>query len=166
MPSALDTDARHSAVRLRATVSHFSRRLRSALPADGISVAKLGVLGLLHRLGPLSPSALARHERVKLQSLTRLLAELEAEGWVRRAPHAADGRQSLLSLTRAGVKVLTADVQRREASLVDAIGATLSAAERAQLLGACALIDRIADALAAPRTDAVAAAPAVPGRAR
>ena len=162
MADALAADARHSALRLRATVSHFTRRLRNALPPDGLSVAKLSVLGLLHRLGPQTPSELARRERVRLQSLTRLLAELEADGWLRRMPHAADGRQSVLSLTRAGVQALTADVQRREASLAGAIGATLSAAERAQLLKACALIERIAEAL----PDAPAAAPAAAGRAR
>jgi DNA-binding MarR family transcriptional regulator len=147
-------DPRHCALRLRASVSQLTRQLRAALPADAISVAKLSVLALLHRLGPLTPSELARRERVRLQSLTRLLAELEAEGWLRRETHPADGRQSLLSLTKPGVKMLTADVHRREASLVDAIGATLSATERAQLLRACALIDRVADAVAGEPLDA------------
>ena len=149
MPESTLAEARHCALRLRGSVSHFTRRLRSAQGGDGLSVAKLSVLALLHRLGPLTPSELARHERVKLQSLTRLLAELEADAWLRREPHAADARQSLLSLTRAGVKALTADVQRREAALVAAIGATLSSAECAQLLKACALLDRVADAVPA-----------------
>src|SRR5260221_7015695 len=141
-------DSRHCAVRLRATVSQLSRQLRAALPADGISVAKLSALGQLHRLGALTPSELARRERVKLQSLTRLLAELEADGWLLRQPHAADGRQSVLSLTKPGIKALTANVHRREASLVDAIARALSATEQAQLLRACTLIDRVAEAVA------------------
>ncbi|MFS2168281.1 MarR family transcriptional regulator, partial [Variovorax sp. Varisp62] len=61
-------------------------------------MAKLSVLGQLHRYGPCTPTALAGLERVKLQSLTRLLAELEAEGWIGRTPHPSDGRQWLLSL--------------------------------------------------------------------
>jgi DNA-binding MarR family transcriptional regulator len=162
MPDSSIADARHCALRLRGSVSQFSRRLRSAQPGNGISVAKLSVLGLLHRLGALTPSELARHERVRLQSLTRLLAELEADGWLRRVPHAADGRQSVLSLTRTGVQALSADVQRREAALAGAIGAALSVTERAQLLKACALIDRLADALPAPTV----AAPAEAGRVR
>ena len=149
MPKTLVLTPRHCAVRLRATVSQLTRQLRAALPADGISVAKLSVLGQLHRLGPLTPSELARRERVKLQSLTRLLAELEADGWLLREPHAADGRQSVLSPTALGARALTADVHRREASLVDAIAAVLTHAEQAQLLRACALIDRVADAVAA-----------------
>jgi len=123
------------------------RQLRSAQPQDGISVAKLSVLGQLHRLGPSTPSELARRERVKLQSLTRLLAELEADGWVTRRPHGSDARQSVLSLTRVGVRMLTADVRRREAALLAAIQTSLSAAEQATLLSACGLIDRIADTI-------------------
>jgi DNA-binding MarR family transcriptional regulator len=150
----------HCAVRLRAAMSNLARQLRAALPPDGISVAKLSVLGQLHRLGPLTPSELAQRERVKLQSLTRLLAELEADGWVQRLPHPLDGRQSLLSLTRLGAKLLAADVHRREASLVEAIGARLTAREQARLLAACALIDRLADGLAAGVADAASATPA------
>ena len=148
MSTAPAPDPRHGALRLRASVSQLTRRLRAALPPDAIGVAKLSVLAALHRLGPVTPSELARHERVKLQSLTRLLAELEAEGWLRREPHPLDGRQSLLSLAKPGGRALMTDVHRREASLVDAIAATLSPTEQAQLLRACALIDRVADAVA------------------
>jgi DNA-binding MarR family transcriptional regulator len=137
------------ALRLRASVSHLSRQLRAALPGNSISVAKLSVLGHLHRLGPLTPSDLARRERVKLQSLTRLLGELEADEWLLRRAHPRDARQTILSLTRSGVKALSADVHRREASLVAAIASTLSAVEQAQLLNACELIERVADAVAA-----------------
>jgi hypothetical protein len=52
-------------------------------------------------------------------------------------------------LTPLGAKALTADVHRREASLVAAIGAVLSETEQAQLLRACALIDRVADSVGA-----------------
>jgi DNA-binding MarR family transcriptional regulator len=149
-------DPRHCALRLRASVSRLTRELRSTLPPEGISLAKLSVLALLHRLGPLTPSELARRERVKLQSLTRLLAELEADGLVARAPHPADGRQSLLSLTRRAVKALTDDVHRREASLADAVAASLSTAERALLLQACALIDRVAQTVADAAANATA----------
>ena len=145
MPSP--TASRHCALRLRASVSQLTRELRSTLPPAGLSLAKLSVLAHLHRLGPLTPSDLARRERVKLQSLTRLLADLEADGSVRRTPHPADGRQSVLALTRTGVSQLTADVHRREASLVDAVAHTLDAAECALLLQACALMDRVAAAV-------------------
>lgn len=140
-------DPAHVAIRLRATVSHLTRQLRGLAAADGPGAAKLGVLGQLYRQGALSPSQLARHERVRLQTLTRLIAELEAAGLVSRSPHPSDARQSLLALTADGVRVLTDDVQRREASLARAIAETLSGDERERLLTACALVDRLADAI-------------------
>jgi len=145
--TAPPTDARHCALRLRAAVSALTRRLRSALPETSISVAKLSVLARLHQ-EPLTPTELASRERVRLQSLSRLIAELEADGWLKREADPADGRRSSLSLTPLGVRQLTADVHRREASLLVAIDAALSPDEQALLLQACALLDRIGDALA------------------
>ena len=135
-----------TAIQLRAALSGLQRELRShgAAPAT----ARLSALALLHRLGPLPPSQLARRERVKLQSLTRLLAELEADGLVTRSPDPADARRSLLTLTPAGARAVTDEAHRREASLAGAIAAHLTASERARLRAACGLLDRLAQALA------------------
>ncbi|SOD23532.1 DNA-binding transcriptional regulator, MarR family [Variovorax sp. YR752] len=141
-------DPAQCAWRLRTSVSQLTRQLRSGSAApDGPSVAKLSVLGQLHRHGPCTPTTLAGLERVKLQSLTRLLAELEAEGWIGRTPHPTDGRQWLLSLTAEGIRRLKALMRSREAALAEVIGATLDADQRALLLQACGLIDGIAAAL-------------------
>lgn len=149
----MSPDVMNTAVRLRASLSALFRQLRQAAPAEGaaggIGTARLSVLGALYRRGPMTPTALAAHERVRLQTLTRLLAELEADGWIVRAPHPDDGRQTLLSLSRLGVRQLTADVHRREASLAAAIEATLSPAQQAALVKACASIDALAEALGA-----------------
>jgi len=154
-----DPDPQHCAVRLRMAVSLLGRQLRSNAQSGGISVAKLSVLGQLHRLGPSSPTELAAREGVKLQSLTRLLAELESDGWLARQVRSSDHRQSLLSLTQKGARRLTAHVQAREAALATVIGATLGADDRAVLLRACTLIDGIAEAL--QPGSALAAEPAV-----
>jgi len=142
-------DPRHTAVRLRASLSALQRQLRLALPPQRIGVARLSVLSHLYRGGAMTPTALAALERVKLQTLTRLLAELEADGWIARAADPADGRRTLLSLTRLGVKQLTADVHRREASLAEAIERALSPAQHAALLRACDSLDALAQSLAA-----------------
>ncbi|VTU24464.1 MarR family winged helix-turn-helix transcriptional regulator [Variovorax sp. PBL-E5] len=140
-------DTLHVAIRLRAAVSELTRHLRVQATGDLPGSAKLSVLGQLYRRGPLTPTQLALHERVKLQTLTRLLAELEAEGSVARRRHDSDARQTVLSLAAAGARLLTAEVHRREASLASALDVRLSSAERAQLLAACDLIDRVADGL-------------------
>ncbi|WP_432728035.1 MarR family winged helix-turn-helix transcriptional regulator [Variovorax sp. W6] len=141
-------DPAQCASRLRASVSLLARQLRSgSTTPDAPSVAKLSVLGQLHQHGPCTPTVLAGLERVKLQSLTRLLAELEAEGWIGRSAHPTDGRQWLLSLTPEGTRRLKAIMRTREAALAEAIGATLSEDQRALLLEACELIDGIAATL-------------------
>jgi DNA-binding MarR family transcriptional regulator len=152
-------DAAHCAVRLRGAVTLLSRRLRPAPQQGGTSVAKLSVIGQLYRAGPLTPTELAEREGVKLQSLTRLLAELEGDGWVARKADASDGRRSLLSLTRLGSERLTVAVHAGEASLARVIESTLGDQERALLMEACVLMEAISEALAAEAADPVDATP-------
>lgn len=140
-------DAVHVAIRLRAAVSHLTRQLRARSSASTPGAAKLGVLGQLYRLGPLTPTRLAQHEQVRLQTLTRLLAELETAKLIRRRPHPDDARQTLLTIAAAGIRLLTADIRRREASLAAAL-VGLDSGERARLVDACGLIERLGDALA------------------
>ena len=143
----MEPNPKHTAVRLRVSLFALMRQLRQTAPPDGIGSARLSVLGALYRRGPMTPTDLAAHERVKLQTLTRLLAELEADAWIVREPDADDGRRTVLSLTRLGVRQLTADVQRREASLAAAIGSALTPAQQAHLLKACESLDALTKAL-------------------
>ncbi len=144
----LPADVLPTAIQLRAAVSHLQRELRAQARADGLGTAKLGVLSLLYRAGTLSPSQIAQRERVKLQSLTRLLAELEADALVRRSADTLDTRRTLLTITPAGAQCLADEAHRREGSLADAIALRLTAPERARLRSACLMLDRIAEALA------------------
>jgi DNA-binding MarR family transcriptional regulator len=140
-------DVVRCAVRLRRTVLVLARRLRPSLQRDGISTAKLSVIGQLYRVGPMTPTELATREGVKLPSLTRLVAELEDDGWVVRTAHASDGRRSLLGLTALGKKRLVASAQAADAPLADVIATTISADDRRVLLQACALLETIGESL-------------------
>jgi DNA-binding MarR family transcriptional regulator len=140
-------DAAQCATRLRRAVLVLARRLRPSLQGDGISAAKLSVIGQLYRAGPMTPTELAVREGVKLPSLTRLLAELESDGWLTREAHASDGRRSLLRLTAHGRKRLVAAAQAADAPLAGAIAATISVDDRRVLLQACALLERIDETL-------------------
>lgn len=142
------TDAAQCAVQLRRSVSLLARRLRPNLQHAGISVAKLSVLGQLHRNVPLTPTDLAAREGVRPQTLTRLLAELEADGWIARAPHASDRRQTLLALTPAGARRLRTATQAGDAVLAHLISSTLGHDERALLLHASALLNKLESAMA------------------
>mgnify|MGYP001545815334 FL=1 len=142
----IDPGATLCATRIRRTVSHLYRRLRPSLLRDGISMAKLNVIGQIYRAGTITPTELAAREGVKIQTLTRLLAELEAEGWLSRVPHASDGRQSVLSMTAPGKKRLAAAFRDSDASLARIIDASLSADERTLLLRACVLLEGLGEA--------------------
>src|SRR4249919_544070 len=135
------------AVRLRRAVLMLARRLRPRLQGEGVSTAKLSVIGQLYRAGPMTPTELAAREGVKLPSLTRLVAELESDGWLAREAHASDGRRWLLGLTALGRKRLVAAAQAADAPLADAVAATVSVDDRLVLLQACALLEKISDAL-------------------
>lgn len=146
MTSASDT--LRCASQLRRTVAHLYQSLRPGLRQAGISMAKLSVVGQVFRAGALTPTELAAREGVKIQTLTRVLAELEAEGWLRREPHAADGRQSLLSLTPFGKGQLAKVGRASDAALTEAMQATLQPEDLALLQQACVVMERLDAALA------------------
>jgi DNA-binding MarR family transcriptional regulator len=102
---------------LRTTVMRLARRLRNQRTDDTLSLSQLAALGTLVRHGPLTPSELAAHERVQPPSMTRLVAKLEEAGLVTRTDHPTDGRQVLVSISPAGMQMIKADRQRRDAWL-------------------------------------------------
>src|SRR4249919_19663 len=151
------------AVRLRRAVLMLARRLRPRLQGEGVSTAKLSVIGQLYRAGPMTPTELAAREGVKLPSLTRLVAELESDGWLAREAHASDGRRWLLGLTALGRKRLVTAAQAEDSPLAEIIATTLSADDRRVLLRACALLEGIGEILGGHAASAIpVAAPATP----
>ncbi len=145
--TATDSEALACAARLRGAASLLSRRMRPNPLQGGIGAAKLSVVGQLYRVGPMTPTDIAQREGVKLQSLTRLLAELESEGWIARKADPADGRRSLLSLTAFGTRRLALAVRGGEQALAEVVAERLTAEERALLVQACGLIDRLVEGL-------------------
>jgi DNA-binding MarR family transcriptional regulator len=78
----VDDDLRYQAVLLRRCVQRLARRLQAERAAEGLSLTKISVLGHLARRGDLTPSQLAAADRLRPQSLTRVLAELRDDGLV------------------------------------------------------------------------------------
>ena len=73
------------------------RRLRPL----GLSASQMPVLYLLRDGGAVAQKDLARFARIEQPSMAQLLARMERDGLIRRSPDPADGRSSLVSLTRA-----------------------------------------------------------------
>jgi DNA-binding MarR family transcriptional regulator len=63
----------------------------------------------------MTPGELAEHEKVQPPSMTKILARLEATGYIVREPHPADRRQVTVRPSRAGLALLADDRRRRDA---------------------------------------------------
>ena len=57
----------------------------------------------------MTSGALATRERVRPPSMTRVIASLCELGFVGRTAHPADGRQALVSVSRAGTDLIEAE---------------------------------------------------------
>jgi DNA-binding MarR family transcriptional regulator len=116
MPTKTDTAA--TASELRVVLGQLVRRLRAE---HRFPLLHGAVLGRLDREGPRGVSDLAAAERVRPQSMAQTVAELEAEGLVRRRPDPDDRRRALVEMTAAGRSALEADRAHRVGWLVTAI---------------------------------------------
>jgi DNA-binding MarR family transcriptional regulator len=99
-----DTSLTDAAAQLRLGIVRTSRRLRqeAAAEATGLTPTSTSALATIERHGPLTPSELAKLERVQRPTVTRTLGCLEREGLVERTPDPADGRSALVSVNAAG----------------------------------------------------------------
>lgn len=127
-------------------VSQLARKLRSNRPRASVTVASVGLLATLHQRGAMPAKTLARHQNLKPQSVTRLIARLDAEGLIERAPDPNDARALIISITDAGRQALGRDMRARREWLGEAMGRTLSAAELGRLTEAAALMLRLVEA--------------------
>ena len=127
---------------LRVVLGQLVRRLRAEYR---FSLSQAAVLGRLDREGTMSIGDLAGAERVRPQSMTQTVADLEADGLIARSADPADGRRMLVALTDEGLRALQEDRRRREGWLASAIGDDLSAEERRVLAQAVTLLRRLAE---------------------
>jgi DNA-binding MarR family transcriptional regulator len=99
-----DTSLTDAAAQLRLGIVRTARRLRqeAAIEATGLTPTSTAALATIDRHGPLSPSELAKLERVQRPTVTRTLGWLDREGLVERTPDPSDGRSALVSVNAAG----------------------------------------------------------------
>jgi DNA-binding MarR family transcriptional regulator len=134
-----------AATKLRRSVTHLARRLRGLRSDHGISGSKLAILGWLFRGGtPMTATDLARLERLQPQSLTRIIAELDDEGLIRRTPAEQDRRQVMIEITQSGKELLVVDAYRQNQWLQATMATSLTKAERELLAIAADLLDKLA----------------------
>lgn len=80
----------------------FNRRADEALRAQGLSLALIAPLLLLHWKGPMLQRDIVRHSAVKQPAMVAMLGKLEDLALIQRAEIAADRRAALIQLTATG----------------------------------------------------------------
>jgi DNA-binding MarR family transcriptional regulator len=136
-----------TASRLHSTVSRLFHRLRITRAAGGLSMAKLAVLSQLRREGVVTATALAGYLGIQPQSLTRLLADSENEGFIKRHQDHLDKRRSLIEITPAGSRLLADEACKRETRLAVAMIRVLTPTEQELVRLVGGMMDRLADAI-------------------
>ncbi len=137
--SAADLELAHS---VRMAITRLSRRLRNQRSDMSLTASQLSALAALDQHGPLTPGALAEHERVQPPSMTRVLAALEEKGLVASTAHPTDRRQKVVVVTPAAHAMLVADRRAREEWLAQRMR-ELSAAEVAALRAATPVLEKL-----------------------
>jgi DNA-binding MarR family transcriptional regulator len=129
------------ASRLRLVVTRTARRLRQQSD-PGLSPTQAAALATIERAGPLTPSELARIERVQRPTISRVTARLRQAGLLERLPDELDGRGARLRLTPEGRRTLRALRNRKTAYLAERLE-RLDPEDRAVLARASGLLERL-----------------------
>ena len=114
------TAARRSADvadRLHSAAIHLLRALRRQDDASGLSASRLSALSVIVFGGPVTISQLARAEQVSTPTMTRMLAGMQSDGFVKRERDATDRRVIWIRPTAKGARVLQEGRTRRVAAL-------------------------------------------------
>ncbi len=111
---------------------YLQKVLRQDARAQKIRWNALMVLNNLHLLGPTSQRTLAEIEQIRAPTLTVLIKQMEANGWVQRVQSDVDARVSLVSVTNKGLARLRASNERLR-KRIDAELESLTTTERDDL---------------------------------
>lgn len=144
-PSSRPPHAAALAADVRIVLGKLLRRVREQTDPTDFTHAQKVVLLHLDRDGPTTVSALARATGVRPQSMRITVAALEAAHAVSGVPDPSDGRQTLIDLTPACRKTITANRAAKEDWLYRALEAQLSQGEQAELAAALKLFQRLAE---------------------
>jgi DNA-binding MarR family transcriptional regulator len=121
----------------------MARRLRQeAGTEEELSPTLTSALATVEREGPLTPSALARRERIQRPTATRVVARLEEAQLVTRTADPSDGRVAHVAITPAGRALLKRIRSRKNEYLARRLR-ELTPAEQATLGEAAALLERL-----------------------
>jgi DNA-binding MarR family transcriptional regulator len=137
-----ENTANDLANRLHSVAIHLLRRVRKEDAATALSPARLSALSVIGFAGPRTMGELAAAELVSVPTMSRIVAALEQDGFVRRESDARDARLARLHVTDTGARILREGRARRTAQL-DALLRQLTPAEREAVEQATAALERL-----------------------
>jgi DNA-binding MarR family transcriptional regulator len=133
------------ALETRTLIGKLKRKLRDQAGHEGFTSSQASVLLRMEKDGPATVSNLARAEAMRPQSMSALIAPLEAAGLVCGAPDPNDGRQTLLSLTQKCRELIQERRAAKQDWLTKTILAKLSAQQQEQLAAALEILARLVE---------------------
>jgi DNA-binding MarR family transcriptional regulator len=129
---------------LRPSLLRLTRLIRNQRVDMSVTLTQVSAMATLAKRGPMSAGELAACEKVQPPSMTKVLANLEERGLVRRDVHPTDKRQAIMSVTDEGVELLHSETRSRDAWLSKRL-AELTSEERALLRSAVPVLDKLAE---------------------
>jgi DNA-binding MarR family transcriptional regulator len=129
---------------LRPALLRLTRLVRNQRVDTSVSLTELSAMGTLFKGGPMSAGELAACERVQPPSMSKVLANLEERGLVRRAVHPDDRRQVILAITDKGEALLESERRTRDTWLTRRLAA-LTGEQRDLLRRVVPILDKLAE---------------------
>jgi DNA-binding MarR family transcriptional regulator len=129
---------------LRPSLLRLTRLVRNQRVDMSVTLTQLSAMATLRTRGPMSAGELATCEKVQPPSMTKVLANLEERGLVRREVHPNDRRQAIIEITDAGIELLESERRSRDAWLGRQLS-RLTAEERTLLQRVVPILDKLAE---------------------
>lgn len=133
------------AAELRTTLGNLKRKVRQQGEQKDFTSSQVAAMLRLEKDGPATVSSLARAEGMRPQSMSAVIAPLEASGFVAGTADPQDGRKTLMSLTKACKKWIEDGRAARQDWLAQALHQKLSPQEQKQLSSAIRLLARLTE---------------------
>jgi DNA-binding MarR family transcriptional regulator len=144
VPTAIRSNTSELAAVLRPALLRVTRLIRIQRVDMSVTLTQLSAMAALYKHGPMSAGELAAYERVQPPSMSKVLANLESRGLVRRDVRPSDRRQAIISITAAGRDLIERERRSREAWLSKRLAA-LTPEERELLREVLPVLDKLAE---------------------
>jgi DNA-binding MarR family transcriptional regulator len=138
----MSSGAFEAADRMHSASIHLLRRAGREDVKNGTSGARLSALSVLVFAGPKTVSELAGWERVRVPTMSRLVAAMDEEGLIRKARNGSDARSVVLHPTAKGRRVLDRARELRLSALAS-LFAEATAEELQTVREAAGIVDRL-----------------------